>query len=139
MCAVSYIGDYWRDQFPQKHPWIQPWPYIPVQPYVPPPPSPSLPPWTPMPKPEYPGSSISGTPTPWVPRIVKGHQVTQKEIDALRDEIKELKKLLKAAQAYDAATGEPSCETDEKIEAIRAVAKFVGIDITDVFPNGKVG
>jgi len=55
------------------------------------------------------------------------------DLVALRREIEELKKLLKAAVAFDAATGQPECEVEEKIEFLRYVAKFVGIDLDEVF------
>ncbi len=56
------------------------------------------------------------------------------EIEALRNEIKALKKLLLAAKKFDEQTGQPDCEMDEKVNLIRAIAKMVGVDMKDVFP-----
>lgn len=63
--------------------------------------------------------------------------VSRAELDALREEIKELKKLLKAAKKFDDATGQPHCEMDEKVKLIKALAKMVGVDLGDVFGTEK--
>lgn len=74
-------------------------------------------------------------PTP----IIIPPSVSQAEFDKLRHEVQELKKLLAAAKAFDAATGQPHCEMDEKVKLIKAIAKMVGVDLADVFeePEGK--
>lgn len=59
--------------------------------------------------------------------------VSQAEFDKLKREVEELKKLLEAAKAYDAATGQPDCETDEKVDLIKRVAELVGVDLEDLF------
>lgn len=59
--------------------------------------------------------------------------VSQSDFDALRKEVKELKELLKAAKKFDAATGQPDCEMDEKVKLIKAIAKLVGVDLGEVF------
>lgn len=61
----------------------------------------------------------------------------KKEIEELRNEIKELKKLLKAAKEFDAKTGQSNCEMDDKVEFIRKIAELVGVDMNDVF-FGKI-
>jgi len=53
----------------------------------------------------------------------------------LRKELKELKKLLKAAAEYDAATGQPDCEQEEKIALIRKMAELTGVDMEDCLPK----
>ena len=58
---------------------------------------------------------------------------TRHEFDALRRDVTELKELLTAAKKYDEATGQPDCETDEKVELIRRVAKLVGVDMKEIF------
>lgn len=55
------------------------------------------------------------------------------EFDALKKEVEELKELLKAAKKFDAATGQPDCEMDEKVKFIKKLAEFVGVDIKEVF------
>jgi hypothetical protein len=68
------------------------------------------------------------------PRIViSDPEVSKEDFDALRREVLELKKLLLAAKAYDEATGQPDCEMDEKVDLIRRVAEFVGVDVDEVF------
>lgn len=58
--------------------------------------------------------------------------VTREEFDALRNDVRELKELLAQAQKFDAATGQPECELEEKVELVRKMAQFVGIDLDDV-------
>jgi hypothetical protein len=63
-------------------------------------------------------------------------EITRYEFDALRRDVLELKELLKAAKKYDEATGQPDCETDEKVELIRRLAKIAGVDMSEIFGNG---
>ncbi len=60
---------------------------------------------------------------------------TKADIEELRKELAELKKLLKAAAAYDAATGQPDCEQEEKIALIRKLAEVTGVDMEDCLPK----
>lgn len=60
-------------------------------------------------------------------------QVSREEFESLKKELQELKELLLAAKKYDAATGQPDCEMDEKVRLITEIAKLVGVDIGDVF------
>lgn len=59
--------------------------------------------------------------------------VSQADFDALRREVQELKKLLKAAKKFDQATGQPDCEMEQKVKLIKAIAKLVGVDLGDIF------
>ena len=58
--------------------------------------------------------------------------VSQAEFDALKKEIEELKKLLKAAKAFDKATNQHHCEMEDKIKLIKQIAKLVGVDLEDL-------
>jgi hypothetical protein len=58
--------------------------------------------------------------------------VSQKEFDALKKEMEELKKLLKAAKLFDTATNQPHCEVEDKIKLIKQIAKLVGVDLKDL-------
>lgn len=60
---------------------------------------------------------------------------SQEEFDALKREMEALKKLLRAAKIYDEETGQPDCETDEKIATLKKVAEFLGIDLNDALPG----
>jgi hypothetical protein len=60
---------------------------------------------------------------------------TQEQFDALRKEVEALKKLLKAAKIYDEETGQPDCETEEKIGTLKKIAKLLGVDLNDALPN----
>lgn len=108
MCAVSNIGDYWKDQLPKKHPWVAPY-TDPGYPSVP----------------AYPIDRGSLQPTP--------PGVTQEQFNELKKEMEELKKLLKAAIEYDKKTGEPDCHMDEKVALIKRLAELVGVDMKDIF------
>lgn len=59
---------------------------------------------------------------------------SQEDFDSLRREVEALKKLLKAAKIYDEETGQPDCETDEKIDTLKRVARLLDIDLNDVLP-----
>ena len=80
------------------------------------------------------GDHFQGTiPKPYQPDPFAWIQtITRAEFDTLKNEVAELKKLLMAAKAYDAATGQPDCEMGEKIDLLRKVAKAVGVDLDDV-------
>jgi len=75
---------------------------------------------------------------PWTdptPTVTVTSGVSQYEFDKLKKEVEELRKLLLAAKEYDEATGQPDCEVDEKVALIRRIAEFVGVDMSDVFPD----
>lgn len=59
--------------------------------------------------------------------------VSREEFNALKREVEELKKLLKAAKEYDEKTNQPDCEMEEKIKLIKQVAELVGVDLSEVF------
>lgn len=59
------------------------------------------------------------------------------ELRRLRDEVDELKRLLKRAKQYDDDNHEPDCEVDEKMAILRGVAKLVGVVLDEALgrPN----
>ena len=63
--------------------------------------------------------------------------IDRAELSALRKEVEELKKLLKAAKKFDESTGQPECHMDEKVKMITDLAKLLGIDLGDVFKGAK--
>lgn len=48
------------------------------------------------------------------------------------EEIAEFRKLLERAREYDKQNGEPACELDEKKEALKKLAKELGVEIAFV-------
>jgi len=62
-------------------------------------------------------------------------EVTREEFEALKKDFEELKELLRAAKKYDTATNQPDCEMEDKVEALRKVAKFLGVTVDDIFPK----
>ncbi len=109
MCTVSNIGDGYRDNFPPR------WPNIvwPAQP-------------TGVPYPSQPG-------IPGQPFVINTSEVTREEFNALKKEVEELKQLLKAAKKFDEETGQPDCHMDDKVEFIKKLAEYVGVDLEDIF------
>ena len=69
--------------------------------------------------------------------IATSNPVSQEQFENLRKEVAELKVLLLAAKKFDDATGQHDCEQEEKVALIRSVAKMVGVDLTEIFPNEK--
>jgi hypothetical protein len=59
-------------------------------------------------------------------------QVTREEFEQLKKEVLEMKELVMKAKAYDDANNQPHCENHEKIEMIKRIADFVGVDMSDV-------
>ena len=105
MCVVSAIGDNWKQQFPQKFPdWTETVKYWPT---------------------------IQQNPETILLNRTELEAV-RKDIEAIRNEMIELKKLLKAAIDFDAKTGQPHCENEDKIALIRQVAEAVGVDLRDL-------
>jgi len=69
------------------------------------------------------------------PTITIAPQVTREEFEAFRREFADMVELLKKAKIYDERTGQPDCEMDEKVEAIRRIAKVMGVDIDSVIAS----
>lgn len=54
------------------------------------------------------------------------------DFEKLKQDVLEMKELLKKAKAYDEAKGEPDCEIAEKLAILRKVAELVGVPLDDV-------
>lgn len=50
----------------------------------------------------------------------------------LQEEVDEFRRLLKRAREYDRRMGEPDCELAEKKDALKKIAKALGVDISFV-------
>lgn len=57
------------------------------------------------------------------------------DYEQLKRDVADMKELLKRAKKYDEEHGEPDCQMEEKIKILKAVAKFIGVDLTDVLPT----
>jgi len=109
MCTVSNIGDGYKDNFAPRWPNVPIWPHQPIG----------------VPYPVQP---------PTVPdQVVFTPAVSKEEFDALKKEVEELKQLLKAAKKFDEETGQPDCHMDDKVDFIKKLAEFVGVDLEDIF------
>jgi len=77
--------------------------------------------------------------TPNQPNIIPQYQwavnmPTRAEFEQLKKEVSELRDLLKAAKKFDDATGQPDCESADKLALIKKLAELVGVDLGDVIP-----
>jgi hypothetical protein len=120
MCVYSTIVDYERKHVHEHYPWVEPYIYTS--------PNTNPPPWI-LPivtEPFVPGGKTVGLPTPEGP--------TREEVDALRKELKDLRKLLKAATKFDEKTNQPDCESEEKVAFLRKLAELFDVDLSEVLP-----
>lgn len=58
---------------------------------------------------------------------------SKEEFDALKKEVELMRDLLKAAKIYDEKNNEPHCEMDEKVALLKAMAKMMGVDLSEIF------
>lgn len=80
------------------------------------------------PKPWYPGPAVP-MPTRMSTVFYPPPEITRAEFDDLKRQVSEMVELLKRAKKYDADSGQPDCEMDEKMDLLRKVAKLVGVDL----------
>ena len=69
--------------------------------------------------------------------IIIPDTATRQEVEALRREVRELRELLIKAKAFDESTGQPDCDSDEKTALFTMLAKELGVDMSDVFPEAR--
>jgi hypothetical protein len=72
-------------------------------------------------------------PNQWYYPHILSSEVSRAEFDTLKRDMTELKELLKAAKKYDEATGQPECETEDKVALIKKLAAIVGVDMKEIF------
>ena len=107
MCVVSAMGDHYKDQFdPFKKYISDPTPF---------------------------GKSLQQNDADWSKLFKK--EVTREEFNELKRQVEEMKKILKVAAEYDARNNEPHCEIEDKVKLLKEIAKLVGVDMSDVFPQ----
>jgi len=117
MCVVSMVGDHYRDRWVPR-PWF---------PYVPP--------WRPAPEPYAPVPFVPMPVVPLVPAPPVDPPISRREFKRLEGEVRELIALLRRAKKYDEDNGEPACETDEKMDLLRKVAKLIGVDLDEALKD----
>ena len=74
---------------------------------------------------------------PWVDTTSSGNVtittgVSKEEFEKLKREVEALRKLVEAAREFDADTGQPDCESDDKIALLKKIADALGVDISFV-------
>ena len=74
-------------------------------------------------------------PTFFTPEPTMPAHVSRTEFEALKRDVEDMKKLLLRAKEYDEKNNEPHCEMEEKVALLKQIAKLVGVDLSDVFPQ----
>lgn len=125
MCVVSAIGDDYskrlKEKFPNQ-PWdTNQWPSFPADPFDDPFTGPPV---------SYPNITNIKPITQTDAEIIKELQA---QIDELKKDMEEIKKVLLVAKKYDEDNNEPHCEMDEKVALLKKVAAFVGVDLSEIF------
>ena len=82
---------------------------------------PTLTPQTPQPDPVFPPIFPSGL------RIMPTSP-SREEFEALKEEVKELSNLLKAAREFDEKTNQKDCEDAHKVKLLKDLAKELGLE-----------
>lgn len=59
--------------------------------------------------------------------------VNRHEFNKLREDVNEMKELLRKANEYDKRRGEPSCQNEDKLDMLRKIATAVGVDLDEAF------
>jgi hypothetical protein len=80
--------------------------------------------WQPAVYPQYPPPGTNGQ------QLVIRQDV---DVEALRREVAEVKELLIAAKEIDKRLGLADCEMEEKVEFLKAFAKLLDVDLSEVF------
>lgn len=120
MCVVSMIGDHYKDKFRPLEPHLPT--TVPFTPGIP----------TTIPFSPGPSEAPHHSPTDYQP---PSYFITREEFEALRKDVEEMKKLLIKAKEYDERNNESNCEMEDKVELLKKVAKYVGVDLSEIFPN----
>ncbi len=55
--------------------------------------------------------------------------ITRQEFDELKKQVEDMKKVLDIAAKYDKDTGQPECETEDKVALLKKLAKALGVDL----------
>ena len=84
-------------------------------------------------QPYNPGAGGTGPNPLDYPKIISDPNSASKEdLENLRNEVLEMKELLKRAIKYDETNNEPHCEMEDKVATIKKVAEIVGVDLKDL-------
>ena len=121
MCVVSMVGDYYSDKW--KQPYVNPV----VQPYVNP-----VVPTEPDPMPLLTIEKLVNLNT------VDNEYVKTVDFLALKQEVLEMKELLKRAVEYDKRNNEHHCEMEDKVALLKKVAEYVGVSLEDIFSQQTI-
>jgi hypothetical protein len=108
MCIVSNIGDSigsypWKD--PNSEPWV----------------------WPTTDKTTSPIVNIPDAPD--MPALDSDSELIGLQVKAVKEWLLKIDKILIAARDFDEATGQPDCETDEKMAKLKELADAFGVDM----------
>lgn len=65
-------------------------------------------------------------------RLLKS-PVNIEEFNALKKEVEFMRDLLIAAKMYDEKNNETHCEMEDKVAMLKAMAKMMGVDLSEIF------
>lgn len=102
MCAVSAVGDYYKNGFKDR--WPQIYDQVSSPPQI------------------FPIQQV----------IDINSLATKEDAEKIRLELAALKELLKAAIKFDEEASQPHCENEDKIALIKRIAEMVGVDLKDL-------
>ena len=60
---------------------------------------------------------------------------TKADLEALRKEVQEIRELLKSAQKFDEATGQPNCDSPDKFKLLKLLAEALKVDLSGLKLN----
>jgi len=76
------------------------------------------------------GDQIGTNPYPWdIHPPIEKSIVWPYKIQAMQEWLLKIDKILIAAKAFDIATGQPDCEIDEKMAALKELAEQFDVDM----------
>lgn len=122
MCVVSNIGDQIGGV-----PWKNP--YNPLDPYRPEKETAPTEPWTwPIVTPDT-QPVITIPEAPEAPALDADSELVGLQVKAVVEWLKKIDKILIAARDFDEATGQPDCETAEKMQNLKELAEAFGVEM----------
>lgn len=69
----------------------------------------------------------------WLKFLGDPNAVSRTEFNELKKQVEEMKAILIKAKLYDDSTGQPDCYMENKVKALKEVAKLFGIDLEEIF------
>ena len=62
-------------------------------------------------------------------------EISRSEFEELKRQVEEMRRELIDAKRQDEAEGNPDCEMEDKVALLKEIAKVVGVDLSEVWPE----